>query len=241
MNGFVACDVLLDAWIDAAGIRPFIHKCPTLRQLRKVGTCLQIFVADHYTQEAFMLAKQAGVIPATLTTLFGREVAEGLTQLTQVLHMAAASAIDAEEFDTLFKKLSQIQGASNQLRETLFEFLVADIARKAMRPTSVRLNRKFKTNSGAAEADVIVIHDNVRVLMIECKDYNPYAQIPDALFKRWLQHNVPVCYRAACAHPDWLNLPPHFEFWATGSLSKESLICSNRRRRPSNPAATQLI
>lgn len=222
-NGFVACDVLLGREIDEAGIRPFLHKCQTLRQLRNVGPCLQIFVADRYSQEAFLLAKRAGVIPATPTTLFGREVAEGLAQLTQVLRNAAASIIKPEDFDALFKRFGRIEGAAIQLRGTLFEFLAADIARKSMAPTSVTMNRKFKNDAGKAEADVVVVRDNACVVMIECKGYSPYAQIPDELFKRWLQHSVPVCYKAARSHPDWQNLPIRFEFWATGSLSPESL------------------
>ncbi|NEI67412.1 nuclease-related domain-containing protein [Rhizobium leguminosarum] len=235
-NGFIACDVLLGRRIDAGGILPFIHKCATLRRLRKVGTCLQIFVADAYNREAFMLAKRAGIIPATPATLFGREVAEGLSQLTEVLRKAATSVIDADEFGSLFKKFARIEGASNQLRGTLFEFLVADVARKSMGPSFVRMNRKFKTDQGDAEADVVVIHDNVSVLMIECKGYSPYARIPDDLFKHWLQKNVPRCYKAARSHPDWQNLQLRFEFWATGSLSAESLALFEQAKATINPS-----
>ncbi|MGO4319797.1 hypothetical protein AB4Z23_28270, partial [Agrobacterium sp. MCAB5] len=88
---------------------------------------------------------------------------------------------------------------------------------------TVRMNRKFKTDKGNAEADVVVVRDEDSVLMIECKGYSPYGEIPDALFKRWLQHNVPICYKAAREHSDWKNLTIRFEFWATGRLSAESL------------------
>ncbi|MGV1908235.1 hypothetical protein [Agrobacterium cavarae] len=222
-NGFVACDVLLGKAVDAAAIRPFIHKCQTLRQLRNISPCLQIFVADRYTNEAFRMAKQAGVIPATPATLFGREVAEGLEELTQVLRRAAASIIDVDAFADLFKRFNKIEGAAIQLRGTLFEFLVADIARKSMAPTHVTMNRIFKNELGTAEADVVAVRENHRVVMIECKGYSPYAQIPDDYFTRWLQHNIPVCFKSAKSHLDWQNLPVHFEFWATGSLSAESL------------------
>lgn len=222
-NGFLACDVLLGRRIDEGGIMPFIHKCQTLRRLRNIGPCLQIFVADRYTRNAFLLAKRSGIIPATPTTLFGQEVAEGLVELTGVLRKAAASVIVPEDFDSLFKKLGKIEGAATQLRGTLFEFLAADVARKSMVPSTVRMNRKFKTDKGNAEADVVVVRDEHSVLMIECKGYSPYGEIPDALFKRWLQHNVPICYKAAREHSDWKNLTIRFEFWATGRLSAESL------------------
>lgn len=235
-NGFVACDVLLGKPVDAAGIQPFIHKCQTLRQLRNIGSCLQIFVADGYTNDAFQIAKRAGIIPATPISLFGREVAEGLQELTQVLSKAAASIIDVDAFGDLFKKFSKIEGAAIQLRGTLFEFLAADIARKSMAPTSVTMNRIFKNDLGTAEADVVAIRENHRVIMIECKGYSPYAQIPDQYFKRWLQHNVPVCFKAVKAHPDWHNLPVHFEFWATGSLSAESLALYEQAKATIKPS-----
>lgn len=92
-----------------------------------------------------------------------------------------------------------------------------------MAPTSVTMNRIFKNDAGKAEADVVVVRENAHVVMIECKGYSPYSEIPDDLFKRWLQHNVPVCYKAVRSHPDWQNLPVRFEFWGTGSLSSESL------------------
>ncbi|MGX7877033.1 hypothetical protein ACVDG8_013330 [Mesorhizobium sp. ORM8.1] len=234
-NGFIACDVLLGETVDEEGIRPFIHKCQTLRRLRKVGSCLQMFVANRYTREAFLEAKRAGIIPATPTTLFGHEVAEGLAQLTQVLMKSAMSVIDPDDFDTLFKKFGRIEGASIQLRGVLFEFLAADIARKSLPHSGIRINQKFKTEKREAEADVIVIRDGAEVLMIECKGYNPYAYIPDDLFKRWLQHNVPTCYAAARKHPDWQNLPLRFEFWGTGKLTAESLALFEQAKATINP------
>lgn len=221
-NGFVACDVLLGKGITAPALQPFIHKCTTLRRLRNVGPCLQIFVADRYDHGAFSLAKKHGIVPATPETLFGKEVAEGLQQLTQVLH-EAASSIDPVKFDHLFRKLGKIEGAAIQLRGTLFEYIVADVARKTFSPT-VKLNRKLKNADGkAAEIDVMAVKDDQAVLMIECKGYGPYATIPDKYMQRWLQHNVPVSFKWLKNHPDYQNLKFRFEFWATGALSPEAI------------------
>lgn len=222
-NGFVVCDVLLGSKIDVAGIKPFIHKCTELRRLKNIGPCLQIFVADVYTPEAFGFAKKHGIVPATPLNLFGTEVAEGLTALTAVLHQAAVAVVDPATFDELFKKLSKIQGAVSQIRGALFEYIVAAIAEKTL-ASNVRMNQKFTSPDGKkAEADVVIIQGNIGVTMIECKGYSPYSLIPDTYVERWLQHNVPVCYKAAKAHPDWQNIPAHFEFWATGRLSDEAM------------------
>lgn len=220
--GFFACDMYLGGRVTAEGVRPFIHKCRTLRQLRNVAPCMQMFIANQYTGEAFQLLKANGIIPATPRHLFGEEVGQGLAELSAVLKAAAEDSVDPAKFDELFKKFGKIEGAVNQLRGTLFEYLAADIARKTISP-QVRMNRIFKSLDGlkSAEADVYAIQDNQAVTFIECKGYSPYGSVPDKHMERWLQHNVPVIYEAARAHPDWKNLKIHFEFWATASLSTE--------------------
>ena len=190
--------------------------------MRKVGPCLQILVADKYEGEAFRRLKAQGIIPATPASLFGLEVAEGLRQLTSVLEGAAHSLINPGQFDELFSKLGKIEGAAIQLRGTLFEYLAAEMARKVIAP-QVQLNRIFKAGGNrSAEADVIAVRENHSITLIECKGYSPRATIPDDLFKRWLQHNVPVCFEQVKSHPDWRNLPVSFEFWTTAPLTKAS-------------------
>jgi len=238
--GFIACDVLLDTLITEAGIRPFINKCVTLRKLRNVGPCMQIFVADKYTTEAFALAKKHGVIPATTRHLFGNEVAEGLRELTIILRRAAYSAIDPDEFDQLFKKLNKIEGAANQIRGTLFEYLAADIARKSI-SADVRMNRIYKAPDGnKAEADVIAVKNNNAVYFIECKGHSPYATIDDEHVKRWLHYNVPTLFKAAKTHPDWQNLKLHFELWTTGGVSEEAIQLFEKAKSKVRPTKYSL-
>ena len=228
--GFIACDVCLGGVVDSTGIKPFINKCVTLRALQNI-TCMQIFVADKYTQDAFDLLKQKGIIPATPRNLFGKEVAEGLVALSQVLKRAAESAIDPEQFNQLFEKLGKIEGASNQLRGTFFEYLVADIVRKTVSP-QVRMNKVFKSTDGKeAEADVISIKENLSVTFVECKGYNPDSEVPDRYLERWLQHSIPIFFKQIKTHPDWRNLKVCFEFWTTGSLSKEALKMFNANQK----------
>lgn len=220
--GFVACDVYLGSVVTEAGASPFVRKCVTLRSLQNVGPCMQIFVADKFSAAAFRLLKRHGIIPATPRSLFGADVADGLVQLQSILSSAAESTVDPERFEKLFKQLGKIEGAANQLRGTLFEYLTAELFRQSTR--DVRMNYIFNPSGGKgkAEADVVVVH-NEQIRVIECKGYSPRGTVSIELFKRWLQINVPRCYKAISEHPDWRNLPVHFEFWCSGKLSEEAL------------------
>ncbi len=234
-NGFVACDVHMGDTMTAAGVAPFIRKCVTLRSLRNVGSCMQILVADRYEGPAFRLLKENGIIPATPANLFGEDVAEGLRQLTSVLENASHSIINSDRFDELFSRLGKIEGASVQLRGTLFEYLAAELARKTISP-DVRMNRLFKVpGQGQAEGDVVAVTANTSITVIECKGYSPRATIPEDLFRRWLQYNIPLCYREIKEHPDWRNLDATFEFWATAPLSDDSMALFAKAQAALNP------
>ena len=233
--GFVACDVYLGGVVTEDGAGPFVRKCITLRSLRNVGPCMQLFLASRFSDGAFRLLKQNGIIPATPKSLFGEDVADGLVQLQSVLSSAAETAVDPDRFDKLFQQLGKIEGASNQLRGTLFEYLTAELSRQSLAQTVI-MNRVFKPSDGRgeAEADVVAIH-NDKIRVIECKGYSPRGTVSLDLFKRWLQVNVPRCYTAIKEHPDWRNLPVRFEFWCSGKLPDEALDFLQSSQETLNP------
>lgn len=221
--GFVACDVLLGVEIDEPGLRPFIYKSTTLRSLKNVGRCLQIFVANRYTQEAFDLAKRNGIVPATPENLFGSEVAEGLAQLTTVLQDAALASANPDVLSEVFSRLGRIEGAATNLRGALFEFVVAEITRQSFAGVSVAMNEHFQNDTGArAEVDVVATDFRRSVRFIECKGYQPYGTVPDKYVTTWLEQRIPLVYQMARKHPGWKDLDVHFEFWTTGKLSIEA-------------------
>jgi hypothetical protein len=220
--GFFVCDVFLDQATES-GVQPFIKKCETLRQLRNVGPCMQMFVATRFSGKAHQLLKKHGIIAATPGSLFGEDVASGLNQLSSILKKSAFMSVDPAEFDELFKKFSKLESALLHVRGTLFEYLTAEIARRVIAP-HVRLNQFFRApDGGDAEADVVAIRDDQSVTFIECKGYSPYAEVPHSEVERWLQVRVPRIRQAALHHPDWRKLTLRFELWTTGLLSQESL------------------
>lgn len=232
--GFVVCDVNLTDRMTVAGVMPFIRKCLTLRALRKVGPCMQLLVANRFDKDAFVLLRRHGIIAATPANLFGRETADALHELTSVLVDAANSLFDTERFEELFSTLGEIHGATNQLRGTLFEFLAAKTAeRNGLGDTWI--NRVFTApDKRKAEVDIFALRHNHSITAIECKGYSPRATIPDDLFKRWLQHNVPIAFKAMRNHPDYKSLPISFEFWTTAPISEASMNLYERAKSELN-------
>ena len=219
--GFFVCDIVLDHEITAAGIAPFLQKCRTLRSLRKVGRCIQLFIAEKYSKDAFQLAKSQGIMPATTETLFGAEVAASLHQLSEVLQQAAGLK-DMKVFDELFNGLSRIEGAATNLRGALFEFWAAEVVRQTF-GADIKMNRHFADATGKAEVDVQASIASRQVRFYECKGYQPGGLIPDDEVDRWLGKRIPLVYKQAKASPDWKGRDFQFEFWTTGRLSDASI------------------
>jgi hypothetical protein len=223
--GFVACDVLSGIQVNEEGLRPFINKCTTLRTLRRIAPCLQIFVADHFSPAAFALAKKTGIVPATPENLFGEEVGQGLAQLFELLSTAAEFQVDPETFNFVFERLSRIEGAAVNLRGALFEYLVAEIVRRQSSSPFVRIARTYKLASGEkVEVDVVSEVQNVSVTFFECKGHQPAGVLPDQSVEHWLKQTIPRLYEYARTHPEWRSLELAFELWTTGKLSDSARI-----------------
>lgn len=222
-QGYMVCDVLLGVNVAVHELRPFINKCTSLRALSKVGRCMQVFVADGFTPEAFALARESGIIPATTISLFGLEVAKALRELTDVLKDAYVRPDSFEKVAAVFSKLSHIEGAATNLRGALFEYLVADIVRQSDAHTSIQLNELLKDETGGqAEVDVLVHHSNQTVRFIECKGYKPGGTVPDEMVETWLKGRIPVMRRSPEAHFQWRECRQIFEYWTSGVLSERA-------------------
>lgn len=222
-GGYIACDIVFNGLVGPQSLAPFIHKCKTLRSLEKVGRTLQIFVAQRFSKEAFILAKSNGILAATPETLFGKEIAEGLSLLISVLTEVARTKVDPEIFNVLFEKLAKIEGATNNLRGALFEYLVAEIVRH--KASDVEVNTIFKTSDGkSTEVDVLVHNKYDALTFIECKGYSPMATVRDDEVEAWLTKKIPLIVRyIRDENPAWRNLDLNFEFWTTGKLSPNAI------------------
>jgi hypothetical protein len=197
-----------------------------------VGACLQIFVADGYAPQAYALAKEQGVIPATTETLFGVAVAKALRELAELLRDVYPRAGTFEKVDAVFAQLSHIEGAANNLRGALFEYLVAEIVRTNSVHDNIQMNEVLRSDSGSAEVDVLVEHRNQSVRFIECKGYRPGGTVPDEMVERWLEDRIPLLRKAAASNTFWQKCRFEFEFWTSGTLTPaaEALVAATAAR-----------
>lgn len=222
-QGFLVCDMLLGGELSESGFQPFAKKCDGLRSLKNVGNCLQIFIADRYSQKALDCARKKGIVPATPQSLFGRDVALALTNLIDILGHAAKNVADPEKLQSIFDQLGKFEGAKHLVQGILFEYVVADIQRKSVAGGEIEMNREFKEHGKTlAEVDVIVEIPKKSVKFIECKGFAGVIQLSDEEVKKWLEC-IQVVRRHARQHSDWKNLDLEFELWNTGKISGEGL------------------
>lgn len=221
---FLVADVLAkSANLDA--VRAFVRKCETLRRLERV-TCVQMFVAERLSADARDLLKSHGIIAATTKSLFGKEFQQALAELRVFFRsIISSSHIDIDRLDQLLSRFNDIEGASLQIRGTLFEFLAAKMARYEFRSDQVLMNRIYhdpKDSKLRAEADLTVEQGDAGLVFVECKGTAPYSKIDEEEFAKWLQVRIPRIYAATRVRPEWSTRKINFEFWATAPLTPDS-------------------
>lgn len=222
--GFLLADILFDVEVTEAGILAFLTKVETVKNLKNVGACICFFIAESYSNEAFHILKNKGIIPATPATLFGKDVASALRLLIQTLTEAGQQAMDAEKLEKLFAGLQKFEGATGNLRGTLFEYFVADIVTRTRNSFRVRLNEKIRSPEGQESETDVLVEAHGHTYFIECKGHTPYALVAETEVTRWLTVRIPTIYKYSLTHHDWKNTPLHFELWTTGKLSDKSKL-----------------
>lgn len=214
--GLVTCDVLLKR-VTLSNIEPYLAKVRTMQALKKLGRTMFIFVAQSYEHEAFKALRSAGVVPATTTSLFGQEAADGFGQLIATLSQAALGIVRPEDFDELFARLGKVEGAVGNMRGAFFELLVAEVVRKRSSGL-VSVNQVCQGEDGNSEVDVYNYRPDIVAQMIECKGIAPGSLVDDKEIDLWLftrikrvRHHLRVI--------GWSSPLPIFELWTSGTLS----------------------
>lgn len=220
--GFLVADVVVGQAVNEHAVAAFVRKFQLSSYLKNLPPFLPVFMADGFTQDAFNLGRQHGIMLATPKNLFGRDVAVGLATLLETLSRAAAIAVAKPEvIGELFDKLGSIDGADRNLRGSLFELVVGHVV-QARYGGSIDINHLVRFDEFRAEIDVrrILAGD---VWIYECKGYQPDHMIGLGEIEAWLTETVPGLYRATKAESRFNTANIYFEFWTSGGFTSEAL------------------
>lgn len=231
--GFFVCDVLMGGTVQESAASIFRHKCEELRHLN-VAPVLALFVADSYKKKAFDDLKEAGIIPATVSSLFGKDAADAFQDLTRVLTGALKSSLDTPALADAVRRLAKIEGARGNLQGALFEYLVAEIVRHQQPGMRLEMNKHIKGRDGKpVEVDVWGLDRPHPLRFFECKGREPGSEIADEEIDRWLERRIPAIRHyltQSAALDDSGPVRPAFELWITGRLSELSSKRIDRTR-----------
>ena len=107
----MVADVFTEGRLDVPHIRYFIRKAQTYQRTSNSGVLFPILMAESFTGDAMTEGHRVGLMLTTPENLFGRHVADALTDLMRTLeNVAAVAAVDDGRLYKLLGELSGIEG-----------------------------------------------------------------------------------------------------------------------------------
>jgi hypothetical protein len=219
--GFFVADVLLGRDIDDKMVLPFLRKCTMLSSIKGARPFLPMLIADNFTPDALRACRSRGIIATRPETVFGQDVARALADLLQTLTHTASATLS--QIDNLFKRLATVEGSAGNLRGALFELIVGHLVRE-LEGGELDLGQiVLDIESGKqAEIDVRLVKQK-KVMIYECKGYQPSSLVRRTEIEKWGKEKVPTIYRALKREDRFSNASFVFEFWTCGGFDSESL------------------
>lgn len=220
--GSFVCDIYLGV-MTLDGVKGFIKKCLNVRGFPNVSPMLQMFIAETYTSEAIKEIKKIGSIATTIDTLFGKDVAQALKELTGILKTAAKQIDDYEKLDRVFSSLSRIEGVANTLRGSLFEYISAMIARYHYSSDNIYVSKIVRDSIGKeAEIDIFIIERGRKLTFIECKGHKPTGYVDDREVEKWIQKRIPTIRGYIKNHIEYCTFEQCYEIWTNAKLTENA-------------------
>ena len=133
---------------------------------------------------------------------------------------AAAVVNDPQQVFQLLQKIGKIEGASQNLRGILLEFLIARIYSLDGFNIDIR-QQVYSNEEGRAEIDIKAVRPN-EVVCIECKGKMPGNLINAEEIDEWLKDSVPVIKKWLKSCSGSLPNKKRFEFYTSTDYSDEA-------------------
>ncbi|MBK8662210.1 MAG: hypothetical protein IPN18_10555 [Ignavibacteriales bacterium] len=169
--GFIAVDILPQYNIEAESIKYFIKKFESSKSQYSSKKFLPILIGNSFDPEAFTLGKNSGFLITTPEKLFGKEVAELISNIKNSLENKLALIIedDATKLSNLLSSIAKLEGKSNNIRGQLFELVVGFILYKQCGGI-IEVGKNIYYDSQKVEVDVFCIVGQKQIRVVECKD-----------------------------------------------------------------------
>lgn len=230
---FLVCDLALGNRQTPEQIQYFIKKTASLNKTLKTGV-LPLLVADEFTGEAMTAGHRAGIMMASLDSIFGRHASEGFRELMQVMSkMAAFAASNPEKVIAIMDRLAGLDGASGNMRGLLFEFITGHLVRKRRAGVSIEMALQVpreQTNPApgmeyqpAGDIDVLALDiEHGLASCIECKSKLPGGTLSVEEVEKWIGKMSSFTKFVKQRHSAVENV--NFELWTTGTIHPDALL-----------------
>ena len=224
--GFIVCDVILEGNLSVEAVEVFIRKHDMASAPLGVAPIMPFLVANWFDQDAYDAARSAGIIAVTVEQLLGKELANALQALIQMLSdLGATAAVNAEKIEMVLNELTRIEGAAQNLRGDLFELVIGNIV-KAIEKGSLSVGREIQHSTQALKAELDVrldTKDRDNTLIIECKAKIPGSKVSEAEVRKWFEIKIPRIVEILRSDPYCYERILRFEMWTNGIFHPKAM------------------
>jgi hypothetical protein len=217
--GFLLADILLGKPFYKDDVLFFIEKLNHIQSFKNSSRLLPMLLIDDLNKDAFHYLKQHGVVIGFIKELFGQKYAATLKELITILNNAGASLkSEPDKYLDLIKELKKYnEGLANNIRGTLFEFVVGHI--HGSNGSTIELGREVFGESTRVDMDVLAIYRD-KVVMAECK---ATKSMPDTeMIHGWLSETIPALRKWVLSQDQLRNRKLEFQFWSTSGFTNKA-------------------
>lgn len=218
--GFLLADILIGRPFYKEDVLFHIEKLNHIQSFKNASRVFPIMLVDDLDRDAMMHLKSHGVVLGFIREWFGNKYAETLKELFSILNNAGASLkSNPDKYLELIDELKKYNaGLANNIRGTLFEFVVGHIHRENCQ--NIDLGREIIENSGRHDMDVLAIYSN-EVVVAECKATK--SLVDEEMVEHWANIKIPA-FRSWILKQELLNKKTAtFEYWSTSGFTPQAL------------------
>lgn len=218
--GFLISDILFGHSIYEKDIMFYIEKIKTIQSFKNASKILPFLIVDDIEPKALALLKKNGIVIGFIKELFGQKYADTLKDLITVLNNAGASLKnEPNKYLDLITELKKYnEGLANNIKGTLFEFLIGHI-HSFDSNSSIDLGREIFENNGRHEIDVLAVYSD-KIIFAECKATNSSTTLEK--IEKWKSKKIPAFRKWADKQETWKNKKLEFEYWSTNGYEEDA-------------------